>query len=814
MAKDQLTIALCMIAKDNADVISRVLDSTEKVFDAYYLQDTGSTDDTVEVFEKWCKKNKKQFKTSKRFVGKSYKYVEIDGKKVLGDFAKARNNSFDMAKKSGHDFAFWLDTDDILKGARNIPQLIKNMDKDGIHNAIMTYVYAKGPGGLRAVTQKRERIIDIRLKGKWANRVHENYQIKGEHKVTDVPEGSVIVEHLRTPFESINTGRRNHLIMLQQLKEEGIKNFDDNMLHNLAFDHWERAEHKEAIKYYEIILEERKDKYPIETLFKVIINTGKSYLELGDIEKAIIYGYRAKKLDRNTPEPYLLLAQCFSIQGEWEDTIRLAKQSLEVKVRNTIAPVNEMEIHLLPRKLLEHAYMQVGMMKEAKAMSDEIVKISPMAINKSTRGQIDLEIKRKKAIQGIGSLVRYIQDTNDYPMLDRVHTAIPLALKEDDSVRAFIQEIQADYKRKTRHVKFEGSKNIILYAGPHYEPWDGNADKEKGIGGSEGMTIQLSRELAALGNKVTIYGEPGESIGKEIDGVLYEHHSKWKPEMKCDVFISLRNPGIFAKVIAATKQYLWLHDTEYGDHLEPVHFYTPNKTIILSDSHKQIIKANHNIEDDSIFWQTRNAVNKFAVEYGDKNAEERNPYQMIYASSYDRGLDNLLAMWPTIKEAIPEATLKIFYGWNTYDAMMERRVNTPQGDQMKAHKSSVLETIAGLEGVQELGRVTQNELYKEFAESSIWLYPTTFYEISCINAMTAQAMGAVPVCTPEAALKETVSSKHGVKVELSEMTDAVIHLLSNQEELEAKRKPMMKWARKQYDIVALAKDWDKLFNED
>ncbi len=112
---------------------------------------------------------------------------------------------------------------------------------------------------------------------------------------------------------------------------------------------------------------------------------------------------------------------------------------------------------------------------------------------------------------------------------------------------------------------------------------------------------------------------------------------------------------------------------------------------------------------------------------------------------------------------------------------------------MQALKSEIMALIAKSEGVQELGRISQNELYKEFGESSIWFYPTEFYEISCINAMTAQAMGAVPVCTPEAALKETVSSEYGMKVQLSDMADAAIHMLKNQEELDKRREPMMEW---------------------
>jgi hypothetical protein len=79
------------------------------------------------------------------------------------------------------------------------------------------------------------------------------------------------------------------------------------------------------------------------------------------------------------------------------------------------------------------------------------------------------------------------------------------------------------------------------------------------------------------------------------------------------------------------------------------------------NKHKEIIKNGYGL-DDSVFWQSRNAINPKAIP---SVMPKRNPYQLIYASSYDRGLDNLLNLWPKIKAQVPQASLKIFYGWNT-----------------------------------------------------------------------------------------------------------------------------------------------------
>jgi glycosyltransferase involved in cell wall biosynthesis len=249
--------------------------------------------------------------------------------------------------------------------------------------------------------------------------------------------------------------------------------------------------------------------------------------------------------------------------------------------------------------------------------------------------------------------------------------------------------------------------------------------------------------------------------------------------------------------------------------------YAPNKILVLSEFHQQIIKSNHAILDDSIFHITRNAVNQKAVEYADQNAGERNKFKLIYASSYDRGLDHVLEMWPVIRAAVPEATLDIYYGWHGFDRVMQARMQTARNHalQMQQYKTDIIRKIANSKGVRELGRVSQNELYQKFSEASIWLYPTEFEEISCITAMQAQALGTIPICTPYAALNETVHSRFGYKVDRQKIADCTIDLLKRmKDEKERKkitntREEMKEWAREKFDVSSLAREWDIFFNE-
>lgn len=187
----------------------------------------------------------------------------------------------------------------------------------------------------------------------------------------------------------------------------------------------------------------------------------------------------------------------------------------------------------------------------------------------------------------------------------------------------------------------------------------------------------------------------------------------------------------------------------------------------------------------------------------------RNPHRIIYTSSYDRGLQHLLEMWPTIRAEVPDAELHIFYGWQLFEQFYKD--NPSSMAWMKR-----MQELMKQEGITDHGRVAQPDLVPELDKSSVWAYPTHFGEINCISAIKAQAHGCEPVVVNYAALQETV--QFGRKIEgdiydeetkeafMKELIDALKNPMDK-----ARRKEMIRWAKQKYSWDTVAKQWSQEF---
>lgn len=142
-------------------------------------------------------------------------------------------------------------------------------------------------------------------------------------------------------------------------------------------------------------------------------------------------------------------------------------------------------------------------------------------------------------------------------------------------------------------------------------------------------------------------------------------------------------------------------------------------------------------------------------------------HNLLYQSSYDRGLEILLDLWPRIIKKFPDATLSIAYGWNTFVQFYR---DNPERMKWK-EKMEIKMKQAGVHHYGRLGKQILKQIRKH---CGIWSYPTFFAEINCISGLECQEAGLVPVTMNSFALKETIGS--GSKVEGDIYDDSVKEL--------------------------------------
>lgn len=210
------TLSLCMIVKDEEDVLERCLSSVSDIVDEIIIVDTGSTDKTIAIADKF--------------------HCSIYAYEWIHDFAAARNYSFSKATK---DYILWLDADDVLLESDRVK--LRAL-KEKMHDAdaySMFYHYATDEQGNVTLRFRRHRIVKRIKAFKWHGFVHEYLQVEGHVVNTDIA-----ITHKRIH----QAGDRN-LRLYRQKEEEGYP-FDARDTYYYAKELYDNARYEDAIKKF------------------------------------------------------------------------------------------------------------------------------------------------------------------------------------------------------------------------------------------------------------------------------------------------------------------------------------------------------------------------------------------------------------------------------------------------------------------------------------------------------------------------------------------------------------------------------------
>lgn len=317
-----------------------------------------------------------------------------------------------------------------------------------------------------------------------------------------------------------------------------------------------------------------------------------------------------------------------------------------------------------------------------------------------------------------------------------------------------------------RHQRNRERPIAVAVAGALWQ-WNGSTNDRGGIGASEEMIQRTGEKLAAEGRLYDVYGPtPQEEVWTGVGYWPQPAIRHIRPETK---IIVSRAPGYWKQLDDWTgrehAKVLWLQDVMLGqgdmtpenaDHYESIvcvsKWHADLTAQSVGERNAGKLKTIYNWIDRGHFQD--------AAKLGWKDIKK--PYHMIWASSPDRGLLKLLALWPRIRELYPEATLSIFYGWRGA-ANLGGGLNSSWNQRYLTMRREY-ERARWQPGVTEVGMVNHFQLAMEYAKASVWPYSTNFGETCCAAALKARAAGAVPVTSNLAALAETALCDQAVLI--------------------------------------------------
>lgn len=706
--------------------------------------------------------------------------LDVDKDYRLFNFAAARNASLEAATG---DFVLWLDADDTPIGLDNIKKYVENNKDVDVFEAV--YDYYRDEEGNAVSDHVRERVLRNNSKWEWKGGklglIHETLLPIEPYEPMQltIPDDVFRVEHNTDHIDE--SSLRNHVALLYEyLKTEG---HDPRTTLYLGIEFFNRGMYDYCIK---VLLEYVKVGGSIEDRYNAWIKIAEAYQMMGQGQSGRNAYLEAEKEMPHRPDAYLGLGESYHDEGEYAKSVEFLMTGLQKKLPQTKQAVDKMKYTFRPSGYIALAYLELGKPKDAYEWFLRAAKMNPK--HPWVKRYAPLFIEAKNLDDYVRNFVKLGQISQRlYPKtLSKLADVIPDELKD--------QELLMDFKWRYTTPKIWQDNTIVFFCSSAFEDW-GPESLEKGCGGSEEAIIQLTKRLAKLGWDVTVYNNCIKEA--TVDGVKWVRYERFNPRDMFNILISWRN-NMFVDARTAVKKYIDMHDVPTDKRYYEGESVKGVKLLVKSQFHKSIF----DLPDDQF------CVIPNGIDLDQFKAPKKVKNNLVWTSSYERGLIPILEMWPELQKEVPDVTLDVAYGFEMYD-------KTPWGKKPSGQvwKQQVMKLL-DQPGITHHGRLGTDEVAELYKKADVWAYPTTFPEISCITAMKAQAAGAIPIVLDFAALKETVKggiilegSGHDPKV-LEMFKNELISLLKDDKRKEALRSKMnvddFSW-----DVVA--GQWDKEF---
>jgi len=757
--KKNATICLNMIVKNESHIIETTLEKLcQKIsFDYWVICDTGSTDNTCQIITDF------------------FKNKEIQGELFHDEwqnFAHNRTLALERAYKKT-DLLLVFDADDEIVGDLVLPT-----------HVLFDEYYLKF-GSDSGFSYSRVLLINNHKRFQFLSVIHEFINCKEGPTTSTTINGDYYVISGRTGSRSLDPDKylKDALILGKAYHVALADN--DPLFHRYAFycanSYKDCGQYENAITWYKITLSHEKQ-WPQEKYISCLyifdcLNA------LNRKEEGFFYLVKSFQYDNERVEclfPLLVHYCCENMPRIAYNYYLLVKEFYENHYLNTNI-TNKLFVAIDKFDFFVPYYM-ILIADKVQDFSC-VIKMYEMVFQKKPKIFEDWYVKNflynlQFFLQHVSdsNLSNFVIKVNDYIQflnVNGVHFENYDFLNKDVYKNAGINFekyiINPVFSKPQNFSKQQcsQSKNILIYTGFSDINWNYTYTLKNALGGSEKAVAYLSK---CFPKDYTIYIS-GHVENETIDNIHYIH---------LDELTNLINFISFHTVIVSRyisfydmfptcsfyQSYIWAHDTlllPYGSNLNDNQILKKwdnyiNGCICLTDWHKNQFSEKYPILKNKITI-INNGIDLDSFPSITNNYKIKNRF--IYTSRPERGLNNLLNLWPKILEKIPDATLTISnYG------------NFPSNPEENDLKNIIYQNS---DTIHYLGKLNTEKLYEEMNKAEFWLYPTHWPETSCITALEMLMSEVICLYYPVAGLTNTMD-KYGIQVCSGKEIETIVSL--------------------------------------
>jgi predicted O-methyltransferase YrrM len=698
-------INLCIMVKNGGEQFEEMLNKNMHLIDRWTILDTGSTDGTLDIIKKVLIGKKK---------GKLFREPFIN-------FRDSRNRLLQLA---GKDCKFTLMLDDTYTIAGDLRGFLEEVRGDQFADSFSLYIKSDD------VEYASNRVLKTYRQLKYKYKIHEVIQDENNMNVI-IPIERTRIEDGRFEYMEERTMGRKELD-LKLLYEELEDDPNNSRTHYYLGQTYNLLQqHEKAFQYFM----ERAD-HPTPGFLQEKIDAIFEGARLANFQLnkpwplcEALYN-RAYELDKSRPDSLYFLGIHYFLEGDKTRAFDYFKRAFEigypVHCQYSLKPT--LSYHFLPKFLSQLCYENQDFV-----MGEQSARLF-LEKNKPEADQYDVQMSWYKIFVNLNKM--------NAPNNIRATQTKPL---------------------------------LVFVADGGFEPWSGSDILKKGVGGSETYIIEMARYIQKQGAfKVVVFCNCiAPELFEDVDYIPldgFHPFAKNVPIHSCIVsrFSEYIPVAIHGKV---DNLYMVLHDLGPSGVVLPMH---PKfkKVFCLSEWHVShflsifpqfngiTVPFYYGIDVDK--FKSAKSLNGASLSNASLSngnirldiVEPKVNNKFIYSSFPNRGLLQLLQMWPKIVGQYPDASLHI------YSDVDGKWVNSVEKEMM-IQVRQLLNYYKGnkANNIVYHGWVNKAELADGWNSAEYWFYPCTFKETFCLTAVEAALSRTACITNGLAALENTVGDR-------------------------------------------------------